>query len=503
MRCVARFTFGIIALLPLAQPAPAQTVTRIDSTLNAIAREALARSQLRLLAQPLLDSIGSRLTGSADLQRAVDWVTATYRRWGIAVRAEQYGTARAWQRGTFHVDLLAPRVRSLEGMLLAFSAGTGNPAQGQVIVPPTVANRSDFEAWLPQARGKFVALSLPEPTCRPDESWQAFAPELLDSMRNARVAALRTWSAGRRASGLSGEEWQLRLAQAGARGVLVSLRPNLTASPGWGTSKVGTASSDQVPEIGLSCEDYGLVRRLAEKQQGPVIRVDAPARFGAEVPVFNVIAELPGSERPHEYVVLSAHLDTWDAATGATDNGSGTVVMMEAMRILSALYPHPRRTILVAHWGGEEQGLKGSRAFAATHRDVVDGVQSLFNQDGGTGRILSVSLSGIRDAGAFFRRWLAQMPADFARNISIEDGSPGGGSDRMAFVCLGAPGFSLESLKWDYETYTWHTNRDTFDKLVFEDLQKNAALVAMLALLASEDPEKMPRAVGRTCNDAP
>jgi hypothetical protein len=498
MRLLACFLLGIIAL-PLAQPCHAQVPTRVDSTLNAIAREALTSSQLPLLAQALLDSIGPRLTGSPNLQRAGDWVAAAYRRWGMSVSAEQYGTARAWERGIFHVDLLAPHVRSLEGMLMAFSVGTDKPIEAPVIVLPAVSNRSELEAWLPQARGKFVALSLPEPTCRPDENWQVFAPELLDSMRAARVAALRGWSAGRRASGLSGEELQLRLAQAGARGLLVSLRSNPTASPGWGTSKVGTASNDQVPEIGLSCEDYGLVARLAAKRQGPVIRVDAPARLGADVPVFNVIAELRGRAKPNEYVVLSAHLDSWDAGTGATDNGSGTVVMMEAMRILKAVYPHPKRTILVAHWGGEEQGLQGSRAFAATHGSVVNGLQALFNQDSGTGRIVSISLSGNTDARAFFRRWLSQLPPGFARNITIEDGSRGGGSDQLAFVCRRAPAFSLESLKWDYETYTWHTNRDTFDKLVFEDLQRNAALVAMLAFQASEDPQTLPRGSGTMC----
>ena len=165
-----------------------------------------------------------------------------------------------------------------------------------------VARRGDAifqEKILPKLnakdRGKFLALSLAEPTCRPDENWQKFAPESFEKMRDERTAALRAWSASLHASGLGGEALLLRLGEAGALGLLVSLRPSLTPSPGWGTSKIGTASTDKVPEVGLSCEDYGLVRRLAERNQGPVIRLDAPARFEDEVPVFNVIAELRGS----------------------------------------------------------------------------------------------------------------------------------------------------------------------------------------------------------------
>ena len=132
-----------------------------------------------------------------------------------------------------------------------------------------------------------------------------------------------------------------------------------------------------------------------------------------------MIAELPGKALPTEYVVLSAHFDSWDIASGATDNGSGTVVMMEAMRILKAAYPNPKRTILATHWSGEEQGLNGSRAFAEDHPEVVNGLQVLFNQDSGTGRIVKISMEGFVGAGAFFRRWLARMPAEITRQISL------------------------------------------------------------------------------------
>jgi Zn-dependent M28 family amino/carboxypeptidase len=169
--------------------------------------------------------------------------------------------------------------------------------------------------------------------------------------------------------------------------------------------------------------------------------------------------------------------------------------MMEAMRILKKVYPNPKRTILAGHWGSEEQGLNGSRAFVEDHPEVVDHLQALFNQDNGTGRIVNISGQGFQQSGTFFSRWLAAVPDTIKNRISRNfPGSPGGGgSDFASFVAVGAPGFSLSSLSWSYFNYTWHTNRDTYDKIVFDDLQNNALLVAMLVYMACEDPETFPR----------
>jgi Zn-dependent M28 family amino/carboxypeptidase len=169
--------------------------------------------------------------------------------------------------------------------------------------------------------------------------------------------------------------------------------------------------------------------------------------------------------------------------------------MLEAMRILKAVYPNPKRTIIVGLWNSEEQGLNGSRAFAADHPEVVDGMQALFNQDNGTGRIVRASTSGLPGAAPFFARWVAALPQQISQHIDLSfPGSPsGGGTDHASFICAGAPAFSLGSNSWDYFRYTWHTNVDTFDKLVFDDLENNATLVAMLAYMASEEPQRIPR----------
>jgi Zn-dependent M28 family amino/carboxypeptidase len=211
--------------------------------------------------------------------------------------------------------------------------------------------------------------------------------------------------------------------------------------------------------------------------------------------VFNTIAEIRGVEKPDEYVMLSAHFDSWDGASGATDNGTGTITMLEAARLLSIAYPRPKRTIIIGHWSGEEQGLNGSRAWAADHPEVVQHLQALFNQDNGTGRVQTISTQGLLGAGPLFAGWFGRLPTELTADIKLQiPGTPGsGGTDNASFVCYGAPAFGLGSLPWEYFTYTWHTNRDTFDKIVFDELKQNATLAAMLVYLASEDPQTMPR----------
>jgi len=242
--------------------------------------------------------------------------------------------------------------------------------------------------------------------------------------------------------------------------------------------------------LAMSCEDYGLLYRLTERRQGPELRVNAVSRSLGEVPVFDTFGTIKGTAKPNEYVLLSAHFDSWDGSQGATDNGTGTITMMEAMRILKLAYPHPKRTIMVGHWPGEEQGLNGSRAFAYDHPEIVRAIQAGFNQDNGTGRVQRTTGVGLPDAGAHMQRWLAKLPQEFQAQLQYTGvGGPAtGGTDNASFDCYGAPVFGLSSLSWDYGTYTHHTNRDSFDKIVFDDLKGNATITAMLAYLASEDP---------------
>jgi len=322
-------------------------------------------------------------------------------------------------------------------------------------------------------------------------SYEEYGSEALaDSVRERRQQMQEAWQERVDSIGYPHADMLRSIEDAGALGVLWS-----DWSGGWGARRVFAlntrfgANARTIPAVDLSCEDYGLVWRLASEGQGPELRVEADATLEADVEVGNVIGEIRGTELPDEYVVLSAHFDSWDGASGATDNGTGSIVMLEAMRILSKVYPAPKRTLLIGLWASEEQGLNGSRAFVHDHPEVIEGLQVALNQDNGTGQIARVSPMGIVSASGNLADWMARVPRSITRAIDLSfPGSPsGGGSDHASFICAGAPTVGLGSSSWDYFAYTWHTNLDTFDKIVWDNIRTNATLVAMLAYLASQD----------------
>jgi hypothetical protein len=306
-----------------------------------------------------------------------------------------------------------------------------------------------------------------------------------------RDSAAKEWSARFTAAHSNTRAFPALLERAGAAGMLMN-----TWSRGWGVDKIQSTRVRTIPSFDVSCEDYSLLARLAANGQHPRVHAVANATLAAtESPVFNTIARIEGSEKPNEYVMLSAHQDSWDAGSGATDNGTGTITMLEAMRILKTVYPRPKRTILVGHWSGEEEGDIGSSTFAADHPEILKGLQALFNQDNGTGEIDTVQTNGFVDAAPSLARWMARMPEDVTHSVSLA--LPGVAHDEStdsdAFDCRNAPAFFLTSSDWSYTDYTWHTNRDTYDKINFDEVKRNATLVALFAYEASEDPATVSR----------
>ncbi|MFM1878139.1 MAG: hypothetical protein RLZZ241_1005 [Bacteroidota bacterium] len=457
-----------------------------------IEKEANSNSQLEILAHQLVDVIGPRLVGTPQMEKAHLWAVETFNSWGIQSNNESWGTWKGWERGICHIDLIEPRVVSLQGRQLAWSPSTS--AKGitaEVIAFPTVKDSLDFASWLKTIKGKWICVSMPQPTGRPDYNWEEFAtPESFEKMKKDRELQNLNWDENLKLTGYDRRNINAALENAGAAGLLQS-----RWSSAFGANKIFSADTKNIPIIDLSLEDYGLVYRMAQNGDKPVVRVVAQSKDLGRVPTFNTIARIPGTELPDEYVVLSAHFDSWDGGTGATDNGTGTITMMEAARILKKVYPNPKRTIIVGLWGSEEQGLNGSRAFVEDHPEVVNGLQALFNQDNGTGRVVRLSGQGFLHAYSYLGRWLEAVPESIKKQIETTfPGSPGrGGSDYASFLAAGAPAFSLSSLNWSYFNYTWHTNLDTFDKIVFDDVRNNAILTAILAYKASEDPERTSR----------
>ena len=490
LRQVAWHCLVAAGILLLSTPPLHAQVSR-DSILQRIWTVGMDSSLAEPLGRALFDSLGPRLTGSPGLRAANDWLVKTYTSWGITARNERYGTWRGWRRGTTHIDLVAPRTRSLEGTMLGWSPGTGDrDVTAGTVILPHFKDSTEFVAWLPQARGKYVLVAPGQPTCRPTDDWTANAtPESARRMDSLRQALTAEWRARIEATGyslaLGTGSLGLRLEQAGIAGIVTSRPTN-----GWGTFQVFETYDTIAPAVALSCEDYGLVYRLTEDNRHPQLRMNLEAELLGEQPVANTIATIPGSKRKNEYVILSAHLDAWDAASGANDNGAGTLIMMEAMRILKRVLPHPQRTILAGHWTGEEQGLVGSRAFSEDHPEVVKGLQFMFNHDLGTGRVNRIHGAGLPDAAAHLEQWLSRLPAVFQEQVKFEGtGQPSGGSsDHAPFNCQGAPAMLLGSAGWDYGKYDGHTNRDSYDKVVYDDIRSDAVLLAMLAYEASEDP---------------
>ncbi|WP_306012882.1 MULTISPECIES: M20/M25/M40 family metallo-hydrolase [unclassified Allomuricauda] len=463
-----------------------------ETVIEAIITEANENSQLEALGHELMDGIGPRLVGTPQMKNAHDWAVAKYASWGIPARNEQWGEWKGWERGITHIDMVSPRVQSLRGTQLAWSPST--PKKGvtaELVVLPTVSNSSEFTNWLPNVKGKLVMISMPQPTGRPDYNWEEFATEKsFEKMKKEREEQTEAWNKNMDNIGLDRRSLPVAIEEAGAVGIVASYW-----SRGFGVNKIFGAYTKEIPTVDLELEDYGMLYRLVESGQKPQLHVVAESKELGKVPTFNTIAEIKGSEKPDEYVILSAHFDSWDGATGATDNGTGTLVMMEAMRILKKVYPNPKRTILVGHWGSEEQGLNGSRAFVEDNPEIVDGVQAVFNQDNGTGRVVRISGGGFLNSYDYLGKWLHEVPSEITDEIETTfPGTPArGGSDYASFQAAGAPAFSLSSLSWAYWNYTWHTNRDTYDKIVFDDVRNNAILTAILAYMASEHPEKTSR----------
>ena len=574
MHPLRRLSLAIVFAAGAAAPAVAQRTPAFpndDQTLMRIWRLGMDSSQVQKLSQVLFDSIGPRLTASPGFAAASDWIQQTYRKWDIEARREAYGTWRGWRRGAAHIDLVAPRVRSLEGTMLAWSPGTqGRAIRAEAIVLPKFADSTAFVKWLPEARGKIVLVSPAWPTCRPSEDWIKWAtPESKARMDTAVALMQQDWAVMTGADGrpdstklYRGTGYSLalgtgslgaRLELAGVAGVVSSRtklsgfpnpfggagarggpggpggpRPNGPAGPasakgggpavsmvaatealragqgsgGWGVTEIFETYNTVAPAITLSCEDYSLVSRLAENRQKPMIELRLDAELLGEKPAFNTIGMIRGVEKPDEYVMLSAHFDSWDGGSGATDNGTGTMMAMEAMRILKLAYPRPKRTIMVGHWASEEQGLNGSRAFTEDHPEVMKGLQALFNQDNGTGRVQLLNGAGLSAMGVHLKTWYGKLPSFYTDSLSpnvvswsfndVPTGNPGG-TDGAVFSCYGTPAFGMGAVPWNYGTYTWHTGRDTYDKVVFDDLKHNATLAAMMIYLASEDPEFIAR----------
>lgn len=454
-----------------------------------IIEKANNESQLENLAFELLDVIGPRLVGSPEMKQASDWVVDNYKKWGITTEIQPYGEWKSWQRGTTQLEMTYPRIKSLEGTQLAWNIATKKPVEAEVITIPYFKNKTEFTNWLKTVKGKIVLVSMYQKYGRPDSQLKEHSlAEDYEIIKQEKKQTNEAWETNLKTTGFTANQLIEALEKNGAVGIVSSYW-----SGELGANRIFSAKTNNIPMVDVALEDYGMLYRLAENGKHPKMKIQTNSKDLGKTKTFNTIATIKGSEKPNEYILLSAHLDSWDGSQGATDNGTGTITMMEVARILKEVLPNPKRTIIIGHWNSEEQGLNGSRAFAEDNSEIIKNTVVSFNQDSGTGRIVNLNGQGFVHAYDYLGRWLDQVPSEITKDIKTTfPGTPGtGGTDNAAFIPYGVPAFNLGSQNWGYGGYTWHTNRDSYDKIMFNELKRNVILTALLTYQAAQDDNEI------------
>ncbi|WP_460612724.1 M28 family metallopeptidase [Hymenobacter seoulensis] len=511
-------TLRLLALasgLVVAAPALAQQGTKADPAMLAkIKDEGLNRSKVMETAFYLTDVCGPRLANSDGLNRANQWTQKQLTSWGLTKAAiEPWGTfGRGWDIEKSYVAMTAPYYHTLIGAPKAWTPSTNGALKKQVVVVK-VTTEADLDKYKGQLRDKIVLMDVvnpPKPSFEPDakrytddelKKMADYKPEATAAQPNAvemeqRMAARRTMLALR-------TKMSEMLMSEGAAAILSTTRGGSDGT--FFTSNGAPYASDAkpvLPELEMAPEDQLRLIRLSEAGIPVEIELESRTRFqDKDLKGYNVVAEIPGTDKKlkSEVVMLGGHLDSWHAATGATDNAAGCAIMMEAVRILKAAGVQPRRTIRIALWGEEEQGLFGSRNYVKNHfadpatMKVLPEHEKLaayFNLDNGAGKIRGIYAQGNEAVVPIFQEWLAPFADLGATTVTLRNT---GGTDHLSFDAVGLPGFQFIQDPLDYGTRTHHTNMDTYERLPADDLKQASVLVASFVYQAAMRDQKLPR----------
>src|SRR5262245_40184483 len=470
-----------LGTVPLAAQEP------IDlAMIGRIKQEGLQRSRAQELYLTLADRIGARLTGSPAHVQAARWAQGLFSEFGLAnARLEPFAFPRGWSLEKISVEMTAPRYMPLIAYAEAWTPSLGRTVSGRVVY---VGDKSaaEVEAMAAQLRGAIVLTHLPQAqfidTDRPQ-------PGLSDQ-------AVRTGNppSPSARSATPANQLQPILQRAGA---VVTVKPR-----GYRDGTVGVLGSQNtpataIPSITVAAEQYNMLARLAASGQPVELKVELVTRYHENDPnTYNVIAEIPGTDPAlrDEVVLVGGHLDSWHTANGATDNGDGAVTAMEAMRILAALKVQPRRTIRVALWSGEEEGLLGARAYIAQHlqdQAARDKLAVYLNDDPGSGKTLGFYMENNAAAKSIFDAWLEPLK-DLGVTRNIIEGI--GSTDHVPFNEAKMPGFNVIKDFDDYDVRTRHTNADFSERVTEDELKESAVVLATFAWNAAQRNEKIPRA---------
>jgi hypothetical protein len=473
---------------------PADTAAQYDirlardpAAIGAIVREGTTRSHAAADLQYLTDVIGPRLTGSAALRRANDWTAERFRTYGAdSVWLEAWTFGPAWERGPATLALVAPHRRQLVAYSWAWAPGTDGPVTGDVVYVDARTTEEFARRFAGRLAGRWVMVSAPQPVLNPDGPPLAAADSArFDSTRRAFFAA-PTDSAERAFR-------QVRLSLL-ARERIGGLLRDGAKEFGLLTMSGSPEAPGAFPHVVIAHEEYAQFHRLLAMGERVTIQADVRNTLSPEpVRAYNTVAELRGTVSPDEVVLLGAHLDSWDLATGATDNAAGSIAVLEAARILKASGVRPRRTIRFALFSGEEQGLLGSQRYAEAHAAELDRYQAVLVLDNGTGRITGVSLQGRDDLRDGWRALLGSAgelgPFEVRSRMK-------GGTDHLPFLRYGVPAFNYDQLSRGYD-HTHHSQIDGYDHALPADVAQAATVMAVSAFQLANLPELLRRRPAR------
>jgi len=498
-RVLIAMTLAASAGLPLAAQWPPAEKIDLDAVYR-IKEEGLDRSQVMETASYLTDVYGPRLTGSPDTKEAADWAQKAMKSWGLSnVHTEKWMFGRGWRSERVFAMALTPRAYPLIAYPKAWTPGTNGPVTGDAVIA-VISEEKDFETFRGQLRGKFV-LSAPmrdvpahfepagrrytdadlaelakQPPARGRGRGNATAVQAFNRKRNQfwideGVAAVLDFSRG--------DDGTVFVQSGGPRD------PKDPPVP---------------PMVTLEVEHYGRILRTLQKKIPVTLQMDISNRFyDDDQSAFNIVGELPGTDKTDEVVMLGAHFDSWHTGTGATDNAAGSAVMMEAMRILKATGVKLRRTVRIGLWTGEEQGLLGSKEYVKAHfgdpatmklRPEHAKLSGYFNVDNGTGQIRGVYLQGNEAVAPIFQAWMEPFRNMGMTALAIRNT---GGTDHLSFDAVGLPGFQFIQDEVEYNSRTHHSNMDTYERLQPTDMMRNAVIVASFVMNAANRDEKLPR----------
>ncbi len=504
---------SLAGFLACAAPAVAQNAEKIDATaLAKIREEGMNRSKVMETAFYLTDVSGPRLANSDGLKRANEWAQKQLTQYGLAnANIEAWGDfGRGWDIEKSYVAMTAPYYHAMVGAPKAWTPGTPGVLRLPVVVLKAATTEADLDQYKGQLRGKIVVMSVPNPPKNAEgPDLKRYTDDELAKM--AEPAAPRPAAntpdpaaalATRRAQATLRTKTTEMLLSEGAAAVL-SARGGIYGT--FNTTNGAPYATDAkpvLPEMEMTPEDQLRLIRLVEAGIPVEVEMETKTRFQSQdLKGYNVVAEIPGTDRKlkSEVVMLGGHIDSWHAATGATDNAAGVAVMMEAVRILKATGLKPRRTIRIALWGEEEQGLHGSRNYVknnfgdpATMKllPAHEKLSAYFNLDNGGGKIRGIYAQGNNAIAPIFAEWLKPLADLGATTVTLRNT---GSTDHIAFDAVGLPGFQFIQDGLDYFPQTHHTNQDTYDRLIADDLKQASVVVASFVYNAAMCDQKLPR----------